>query len=129
LAKGVSFDKKDAQFGVDYVKYNIKQNALNYQSLNSFVKADGGIVVAKQYEAPVNDETLPNDLNTLKFTYFKRDSYLQFYDLEGRKLFEDIKQPYELRNLVYARGFDFLIFRADPKLVERNVLYVAKVLQ
>ncbi|MCX7637476.1 MAG: hypothetical protein N2044_06470 [Cyclobacteriaceae bacterium] len=126
-AKGVSFSQADKQFGTDYVKYNIKQNALNYLTFHSFYTSDFNLVITKQYEAPVHDENLPDDLNTLKYMYFRRDSYLQFYSLEGNKLFDDIKQPYRLRHLVYAESFDRLIFKVDPKLTEKNILYVAKL--
>lgn len=126
-AKGVSFAQRDKQFGIDYVRYNIKQNALNYLSLNSFYHNDTILIIAKQYEAPVGDKNLPDDLNTLKYTYYKRDSYLQFYDITGKKIFNDIRQPSRLRQLIFAESFDYLIFRSDPKLTEKNILYVTKL--
>lgn len=123
----MSFAQRDKQFGIDYVRYNIKQNALNYLSLNSFYHNDTILIIAKQYEAPVGDKNLPDDLNTLKYTYYKRDSYLQFYDITGKKIFNDIRQPSRLRQLIFAESFDYLIFRSDPKLTEKNILYVTKL--
>jgi len=127
-AKGVSFDKRDSEFGRDYVKYNVKQNAINYLSVHFFESGDSLTLISKQYEAPVRDASLPDDLNTLKFLFYERDSYLQFFSIDGSKIFADIKQPRALRELVYAESLDFLIFKSEPKLAERNILYVAKII-
>lgn len=126
IAKGVPFEQKDKSFGKNYVKYNVKMNALNYNSSALFAQ-NGKIFICKQYEAPVLDDRLPEDLNTLKTTYYKRDSYLQLYDLNGVKQYEDILQPRKLKKLIYAKNKNFMLFQAEEKLTEKNILYVAKI--
>lgn len=124
---GVSFDKKDSEFDVDNVKYNVKRNGLNYLSLHSFPSKDSSLILVKQYKAPVNDDNLPNDINAARAAKYKRDSYLQFYDLKGNKLYRDIIQPQQLSYMVYADGFDFMVFQRNLKLTDKNILYVAKL--
>jgi|GEM_PF-5588336 len=127
-AKGISYEQKDKSFGSNYVKYNVKMNALNYNSVVSFTD-NKNIFLLKQYQAPVHDDRLPNDLNTLKTTHFKRNNYLQLYDLNGNKLYKDILLPAKLSRVIYAKSKEFIVFQANDKLTEKNILYVAKIVE
>ncbi len=124
-AQGVSFEQKDSNFGRDYVKYNVKQNALNHYRIASF-EEDNQTWIFKQYDAPLKAD-IPNDMNYLRTNYHKRDTYLQLFNELGERAFEDILQAEKLGTLVYAQNKDYLIFQPNNSLTEKNILYVAKI--
>ncbi len=124
-AQGVSFEQKDSNFGRDYVKYNVKQNALNHYRIVSF-EEDNQAWVFKQYDAPLKAD-IPNDMNYLRTNYQRRDTYLQLFNESGKRAFEDILQDEKLGTLVYAQNKDYLIFQPNNSLTEKNILYVAKI--
>jgi hypothetical protein len=125
--KGVSFEVIDRNFVVDQVKFNYKHNAINYLNIiEGLGKFQGNLF--KQYQAPMgNNSGVPDNLNAIYSNYYKRDSYLQIFDNEFNKIYNDILQPEKLKNLLFVKENGDLIFSPNGKLSEENVLYIAKI--
>lgn len=125
--EGTTFNKKDINFSRDYVKYNVKKNALNNNIL--FLKNSPNVLI-RQYTCPLSNSQIPDDINYWRINYFKQEKYLQIIDIESNKIVEEgVQIPEKLGKIVYAEKIDKIIFSSNPKLNEANILYIAKIVK
>lgn len=125
--EGVPFDKAKINFSRDYVKYNIKKNALNTNAL--FMKQNP-LLLIRQYICPLSNVLIPDDMNYWRTNYIKQDRYLQIVNIENEQVVEEaIEIPEILGKMIYAENEDKIIFNTNSKIGEENVLYITKIVQ
>lgn len=124
--EGTSFNKKEINFSRDYVKYNVKKNAINNSAL--FLKENQDILI-RQYTCPLHKE-IPDDINFWRTNYFKQERFIQVIDVAKNKVLEEgLAVPEKLGKMIYAENVNKIIFSNNSKLNENNILYVTKIVR
>jgi len=121
--EGVSFRDKDKNFSRDYVKFNIKKNALNKGLVFCTKEPE---LMLRQYVLPITTD-IPDDMNYWRVNYHKQNHFLQAVTTEGKVIEEAIELPDILGKIVYAESLQKIYFLPNSKKYEKNIIYICKV--
>ena len=117
-------DQKDTRN--DLYKYAIRLNANNKLTSTIFTQKEG--YLARYYDLPIGDgANTPKNINEFSTSGFTPDRKLQIFTKEGKKYCPEILLPKKVNNLQYAESLDKMYFTSNEKLVENNVIYIAKL--
>ena len=117
-------DQKD--YINNWYKYAIRLNASNKSTSTFFTEKEGYLV--RYYSLPIGDgANTPKNTNDFDASAFVQDRKLQIFTKEGKKYCPEILLPKKVNNLQYAESLDKMYFTSNEKLVENNVIYIAKL--